>query len=122
MAQQQAKGKLGEDLAAEYLLQKGYTLLHRNWRNSRQEIDIIAQTGDILVFVEVKARSSSAFGAPQDFVDYKKEAHLEKASLAYLENSGHNGEIRFDIIAIQFNKKGKADIQHIEDAFFPYGD
>lgn len=112
-------GKTGEELACTYLKEKGYTILHQNWRNKRQEIDIIALHQNTLVFVEVKTRTGTAFGQPQDFVDQHKEEQLEKASLAYIEAEQYQGEIRFDIIGIQIHPNGKTHLQHIEDAFFP---
>ena len=120
MSTHNTTGKTGEALAATYLKEKGYEILHQNWRNSRQEIDIIARHQQLLIFIEVKTISSTAFGAPENFVDYQKEKHLEKASLAYIEEEDYRGEIRFDIISVLFDKHMQAAIQHIEDAFFPY--
>ncbi len=119
MSAHNSTGKEGELLAADYLRQKGYEILHQNWRSSRQEIDIIAHYQNILVFVEVKTRSGTAFGNPESFVDERKENYLEKASLAYIEATNYLGEIRFDIVGILFTKNEHPNIQHIEDAFFP---
>lgn len=112
-------GKRGEDIAKEYLEGKGYHIVKLNWKHSRAEIDLIAIHDGVLVFVEVKTRSSLDYGNPEDFVDWKKEQHLEYAALAFIEMQGHVGEIRFDVVAIDFETKNKYNINHIEDAFWP---
>lgn len=119
MAIQQALGILGENIAAEYLQNKNYRILQRNWRYKRVEIDIIASIPETLVFVEVKTRHGNRFGEPENFVDHHKEKNLEKVAEAYLEHSHYEGEIRFDIIAITFYNQTQFEIHHIEDAFFP---
>jgi putative endonuclease len=118
VAHQQDIGNQGERLAVEYLQHKGYTILATNWRYKRAEIDIIAQTGSIRVFVEVKARSSSNFGPPDLAVNPKKEALLTSAAHEYLGQLAYEGEIRFDVISILLEQNKMAQIQHIEDAFF----
>ncbi len=85
----------------------------------RAEIDLIAFKEEKLIFLEVKTRSSVTFGEPEDFVSWKKEQQLEFASLQYIERHQHQGEIRFDIIAIVFENKKLYKINHIEDAFWP---
>ena len=112
-------GKRGEDIAKEYLENKGYHLLKLNWKHSRAEIDLIVKHENTLVFLEVKTRSSLNFGNPEDFVDWKKEQQMEFAALGFIEMSNHEGEIRFDVIAIDFEDKNKYNINHIEDAFWP---
>ena len=118
MAHQQDIGNQGERLAVEYLQHKGYAILATNWRYKRAEVDIIAQTGAIRVFVEVKARSSSHFGPPDLAVNPKKEALLTSAAHAYLEQLAYEGEIRFDVITVLLEQNKMAQIKHIEDAFF----
>ena len=120
MAHQHEIGKQGERLAIEYLQHKGYTILATNWRYQRAEVDIVAQTGAIRVFVEVKTRSSSYFGPPDLAVNPKKEALLTSAAHAYLEQQVYDGEIRFDVITVLLQPNKMAQIKHIEDAFF-YG-
>ena len=119
MAQHNDLGFKGEAIAKQYLEQLGYEILDENWHYNKAEIDIIAFDVDQLVFVEVKARSSTDFGEPEDFVDDAKQHHLERASAAYIEQVDWNGEIRFDIIAINFIKHREPVIKHIKDAFFP---
>lgn len=112
-------GRRGEEIAKDYLENKGYHIVKLNWKHARAEIDLIVKDEGVLVFVEVKTRSSLNFGDPEDFVDWKKEQHLEFAALAFIESFGHIGEIRFDVIAIDFESKNKYNINHIEDAFWP---
>ncbi|PTT01044.1 YraN family protein [Pedobacter sp. HMWF019] len=112
-------GKYGEELARNYLENKGYRILEKNWVYGRAEIDLIAFWEGQIIFVEVKTRRSAEHGEPEDFVDWKKEKQLEFASLEYIERKNHQGEIRFDIIAIVFENKELYTINHIEDAFWP---
>lgn len=119
MAAHNELGKRGENIAKAYLENSGYGILNMNWKYGRAEIDLIASQGDKLVFVEVKTRSSRDYGEPEDFVSHKKEKQLEWASSAYIDQRNHQGEIRFDIIAIVFENKDLYKINHIEDAFWP---
>lgn len=119
MARQQTIGKLGEDTAATYLLNLGYAILERNWRFSKAEIDIIAKDQNILIFVEVKAKSYTYFGDPEDSISIYKENLIFDAATQYMQTIGHDWEIRFDIISIIFDKDKKPTITHFKDAFFP---
>ena len=119
MAKHNELGQEGERLARELLEQKDYRILLTNWRHGRAELDIIAQTGSTLVFVEVKTRTSDAFGQPDEFVSPKKEILLAGAACAYMEQVNFQGEIRFDIISVLLPTHGRQQIRHIEDAFFP---
>ncbi|KYG83314.1 endonuclease [Roseivirga echinicomitans] len=113
----QSFGKKGEDLAVSLLQKKGYQVLHRNFRYKKSEIDIICSKAGLLVFVEVKSRSSKAFGSPETFVSKNQEQSILKASEAYVMDEDWHGDIRFDIIAIY--KKGEIEeIEHFEDAFY----
>ena len=111
-----ALGKKGEDMALQYLLKKGYTLLEKNWRFHHKEVDIIATDGHDLVFVEVKTRSSEWFGAPEEAVDDKKQRYLMAAAEAYVRNRDIDSQIRFDVVSIMM-KQGYQSIDHIVDAF-----
>lgn len=119
MATHNDLGKRGEEIAAAYLQNAGYRILNTNWRCARSEIDVIADLNGTIVFVEVKTRTSVDYGYPEEFVNYKKEKQLEFASSTYIEMKNHQGEIRFDIIAIVFENKDLYKINHIEDAFWP---
>lgn len=112
-------GRFGESIAREFLEEKGYRILNQNWTYGRAEIDLIAFHDDKIIFVEVKTRSSTDFGEPEDFVNHKKERQLEFASLEYIERQQFQGEIRFDVIAIVIINKKNFKINHIEDAFWP---
>lgn len=112
-------GLRGEQLARTYLEEKGYRIIVANWRHGRGEIDLIANFQETLIFVEVKTRSSSAFGQPDEFVGPKKEQMLAQAAGVYMEQVRYQGEIRFDIIAVLLPPKGNPSIRHIQDAFFP---
>mgnify|MGYP001347023106 CR=1 FL=1 len=109
-------GKIGEGLAADYLIRKGYTILERNWRFQKAEIDIIAQNAEIVASIEVKTRSTNEFGNPQDFVNHKKIKLLVMAMNQYIIQKEIDAEVRFDIIAITKNKTD-FNILHLEDAF-----
>ena len=109
-------GKAGEDAAADYLEEKGYTILDRNWRNNRLELDIIATKGDIIAFVEVKTRKNTDFREPHEAVDWKKIRHIVVAADAYIKLHAIDLKIRFDIIDV-VGDVGQFQITQIEDAF-----
>lgn len=109
-------GKKGELLAVNYLIKLGYTILHTNWRFRRFEVDIIAQMGQELVFVEVKTRNNTSCGMPYESVDDRKRELLLQAAEAFLEESGLELEVRFDIISILINNNNY-QIEHIPSAF-----
>ena len=119
MAKHNEFGKQGEELAAQFLMEKGYEILERNWRNRHKEIDIIAKDGEELVIVEVKTRKSDDYGEPDLAVTKAKQTKLIYAANAYIFNHGLDCNTRFDIISIVF-KDGKPVIDHIEDAFLPH--
>jgi len=119
MAEHLKTGKKGEDLAIKFLKEKGYALLENNWRFRRSEVDIIAKDGKILVFIEVKTRSSNYFGEPASFVSNRKKTLLQDAATAYMQQINHTWEIRFDIIGILIRPTSEIELKHFEDAFFP---
>ena len=119
MAEHNDLGKIGEELAVNYLIEKGYEILERNWRNKHKEIDIIAKDGGTLVIVEVKTRQSDGFGEPDMAVTRQKQMRLVYAANAYVFRNRLDLDIRFDIISIVFNQ-GNPKIDHIEDAFLPH--
>lgn len=118
MAEHNELGKRGENLACSYLKEKGYSILQTNWRRGKLEIDIIALDGDELVFVEVKTRTSSLFGEPEDAVTPQKRRHLVQAANAYVIKSGYDKGSRFDVISILI-EDNHCSIHHIPDAFYP---
>ena len=119
MADHNVLGKLGEELAVEFLQKNGYAILETNWTFQKAEIDIIAQKENILAIVEVKTRSSLDFGLPQDFVKPKKIQLLVKAVNEYVISKDLDIQVRFDIIAV--HKEGQSfAIEHLVDAFFHF--
>lgn len=116
MAQHNDLGKLGEQFAMDYLLQNGYTILEKNWRYLKAEVDVIALKDGILAVVEVKTRSSDYFGAPEDFVNQKKIDLLITAINEYVITQNLEVEVRFDIISL-LKKEKSFHLEHIKDAF-----
>ena len=111
-------GKLGEKLAAVYLLKNGYEILAQNYYFDKAEIDIIAKKcEDSLVLIEVKTRNSDFFGDPQEFVTPSKIKLLVKAADEYIISNDLDMEVRFDIIAVIKNKTIEK-IEHFENAFY----
>jgi putative endonuclease len=119
MAEHNELGKLGEELAVEFLRKNGYEILETNWTFQKAEIDIIAQKENTLAVVEVKTRSSLEFGLPQDFVKPKKIQLLVKAINEYVVSKDLDIEVRFDIIAVHKENKSFA-IEHLKDAFYHF--
>mgnify|MGYP006192974199 CR=1 FL=1 len=119
MAQHNELGKLGEELAVDFLQQNGYEILETNWTFQKAEVDIIAQKENTLAIVEVKTRSTIDFGLPQDFVKPKKIQLLVKAVNEYVVQNELDMEVRFDIIAIHI-EGNQLNIEHLEDAFFHF--
>jgi len=119
MAEHNDLGKLGEELAVEFLQKNGYEILETNWTFQKAEVDIIAQKENTLAIVEVKTRSSLEFGLPQDFVKPKKIQLLVKAVNEYVISNNLDVAVRFDIIAV--HKEGPSfAIEHLVDAFYHF--
>ncbi len=114
MAAHNELGKLGEDMAAKYLLDNGFRIVCRNWHYGRKEVDIIAMDADVLVFVEVKTRVREM--SPNDLISYNKVRYLEEAAEVYIRDSKHCGDARFDIVKVT-KKRGEYEIVHIPAAF-----
>ena len=115
MAAHNELGKWGEDLAADYLQRKGYTIIERDWKSGRRDLDIVAKNGDVIVFVEVKTRCNSLYGQPEEAVDYRKLQSLQQAINHYIKFRHISQEVRFDIISIVGTIGSEPDIQHIQD-------
>lgn len=112
-------GRKGEELALEILKNKGLTILDRNWRSGRTELDIIASDQKFLIICEVKARSTDYFGSPDEAVDARKINAIAEAGAAYQEEKNLDLEFRFDIINIIFKNDIAIHIDHLEGAFYP---
>lgn len=110
-------GRQGEDIAAQYLQGQGYRLLQRNFRSRCGEIDIICADKQTIIFVEVKTRTSSKFGSPEESITRTKQQHIYKAAFTFMEGYPHHfKDIRFDAIGI-YIEDGKPRINHIMGAF-----
>lgn len=118
MASHNELGNLGEKIAANFLEEKGYSILEKNWRYGRQEVDLIARDKNFIVIVEVKTRSTNIFGEPEESVDLVKQRYLINAADGYMQQLAFEAEVRFDIISI-IKSGTKHKIKHIEDAFIP---
>lgn len=117
MAQHNELGRRGEKLAETYLLENNYRIIQRNWSHEKNEIDIIASRDEFIVFVEVKTRSSSYWGSPEEAVTDTKIKRIVAAADYYLNKNNIDMPARFDVIAVLI-QKNTIDIEHIEDAFF----
>ena len=114
------RGQKAEDIAAKTLQKKGYKILERNFSSRFGEIDIIAQKGEYLVFVEVKFRKNEAFGGGMAAVDFHKQARIRKTAAIYLQKLTEQPCVRFDVVtltgSLEFRQKLEIDI--IENAFY----
>ena len=119
MAQHLELGRRGEEMAVAHLQQQGYEIIGRNWICRKAEVDIIARYHSQLIFVEVKTCTGNRYGEPEDFVDARKQKLLAAAANEYIYQVKHEGEIRFDIVAILFNARKAFTLTHIKDAFWP---
>ncbi len=117
MAEHNDFGNLAEDLAVSFLVEKGYKILLRNFRYQRAEIDIIASFAGQIIIVEVKARGTDLFLAPEDAVTKSKIKSIVTAADQYMKQNESNHEVRFDIITVLPDESRKLKITHLEDAF-----
>ena len=117
MAEHNEFGNLAEELAATFLEKKGYKILLKNYRYQKGEIDIIAEFGQDIIIVEVKARGSDLFMEPQEAVTKTKIKSLVMVADYFMKDNNLDKEVRFDIIAVLPDAKGKLQITHLEDAF-----
>ena len=117
MAAHNDLGNWGEDQAAEFLAAKGFEIIEKSYRKSHSEIDLIVRKDKILIFVEVKTRSSIGFGMPEEFVNVTKARLIMRAAEHYIFDKDWMFDIRFDIVSILILPNGKPEIYHIEDAF-----
>lgn len=119
MNESQTLGQKGESLAAAFLEEKGYRIRHRNWKAGKNEIDIIAENHDYVVFTEVKTRTAEYLGEVRDLVSSEKQRIITYVAGSYLKRFEITKEGRFDIIIV-VAKGDRLEIeQHIEHAFYP---
>jgi putative endonuclease len=116
MIHKQLLGQNGEQWAVDFLINKGYSIIERNFRYKKAEIDIIAQKDKLLIFVEVKTRTNLQFGEPEEAVSRNKIRVILMGAESYIRKTDWHHDIRFDIIAI--HSQSQPQILHIEDAFY----
>jgi putative endonuclease len=112
-------GRRGEQLAKEYMEGLGYEIIDENWVYGKAEVDLIAYKNKTIIFIEVKTRTGTGFGLPEDFVDNRKQKLLAAAADEYIYLMNHQGNARFDIISVLFSNSDQYNLKHIEDAFWP---
>lgn len=118
MAAKDALGRRGEEIAARHLIAKGLTIIERNWRCARGEIDIIAREGDVLVFAEVKTRSSTRYGHPLEAITAVKLGRLRQLAALWCEaHPGHWRRIRIDAVAVLAPRDASVTVEHLVGVF-----
>jgi putative endonuclease len=118
MSEAQTLGKTGEEAAAAFLRAGGYTILFRNWKWGKNEIDIIAEKDDVIAFVEVKTRSENPLDDPRNTITGDKRRAIIFAADGYIRRYNSDKEARFDLIIIT-GKGDQQKVEHIEGAFYP---
>lgn len=118
MATHNDTGKLGEQLAAEYFEKAGYTIVEKNWRYHRAEIDLIALLDKMLVFVEVKTRSGSLWKSPEESINLRKRKLLFEAADAFMQSFPDDFSARFDVFTVVV-ENNQHKISHYPDALNP---
>lgn len=118
MAAKDALGRRGEELATAFLVDAGYTILDRNWRCGQGEIDVVAFDGSETAFIEVKTRTSVAFGHPLEAITTLKLARLRRLAAAWCAaHPGNHDRIRIDAISVIAPKFGPPEIEHLKRVF-----
>ena len=112
-------GKIGEEIAASYLITKGFRILERNWYWDHKEIDIIAQQGEEIVIVEVKTREGDYYEEPWEAVSNQKIRNIIEVTDAWLIKNDIDLETRFDVISIIFTDDVTYELTHYPGAFIP---
>lgn len=110
-----ATGIRGEEIATEYLRQRGYLICNRNWRSGRYEIDIVATKYGITHIIEVRTRKAGAIVSPEKSISESKTNSLRRAAAAYLKQNNIRGEVEFALIAIEIFPDDSYDIRFIDN-------
>lgn len=110
-------GKLGEELACTYFEQRGYSILHKNWRHKNKEVDIIASQNNILHFIEVKAVTTLKYGHPEEKVNANKIKYLIDASAEFLFQNPEWQRIQFDVLSVTMLPGEEVKYFLIEDVY-----
>jgi len=101
-------GNVGEEIATRELTRRGYAVRERNWRCPEGELDMVAEQGEMLVFVEVRTRRGDRFGTPEESITLAKRAHLIAAAQAYLQaHSLQDRDWRIDVVAVEMSAQGQ---------------
>ena len=111
-------GDRGEEIAARWLQARGWTLLARNFRMGRKEIDLVARRGEVVAFVEVKTRAGRGYGHPLEAITWKKRREIRQVAQAWMDRFGRAGDVyRFDAVAVLVEGGGEPVVEHVEDAW-----
>ena len=111
-------GDRGERLAAEHLERAGWTIVERNFRLGRKEIDLVARRGEVVAFVEVKTRAGLGYGHPLEAITWRKRREIRQVATAWIGRHGRPGDLyRFDAVAVQVRAGGSPELEHVEDAW-----
>lgn len=113
----QRLGEQGEQVAERWLRQRGWTILDRRWRSGRRDLDLVATQGDVVAFVEVKARRRNDFGGPVEAVGWRKQRELQRSATCWIDRHGAAGQVyRFDVIGVWVTP-ATVRVRHVADAF-----
>ncbi|WP_417016185.1 YraN family protein [Alistipes sp.] len=110
-------GRAGEEAVAEYLRHEGYSILARNWRHGRDELDVVALRGEILHIVEVKTRHAGSLTPPEAAATRRKFRALTRAAASYIRLTHWTGDVQFDVAAVEMAADGSMHIEWIESAW-----
>jgi putative endonuclease len=118
MAKHNLIGTNGEQIAADFLENKGYRILCKNWRAGKKEIDIVADDKGVLVIADIKTRSSYDFAFPEEMVDKRKQQNLKAAAAVYADENRQYRDIRYDVVSILMEAGSPKEIVHFQEAFY----
>ena len=114
------RGVAGEEAAKRYLQSLGWLILAHRYRLGRVEVDLVVRKGSVVAFVEVKTRRGVAFGSPLEAVTWNKKREIVRVARGWMDRFGLPGDVyRFDVVGVIMQSSGKAEIEHVEDAFRP---
>jgi putative endonuclease len=112
------RGRSFEEIAVGHLVRSGWTVLDRNIRFGRREIDLVMRRGTTVAFVEVKGRGGTGYGHPLEAITVRKRAEIEKVATWWVARNGTDGqEYRFDAVAVLKRADGRCSVEHVEDAW-----
>jgi putative endonuclease len=118
MARTHDLGRRGEDIAARFLAHRGWTVLARNFRLSRREVDLVVRRGRVVAFVEVKTRAGRACGHPLEAIGPGKRREIQAVAAAWVDRHGRPGDTyRFDAVAVTCRHGSPPEIEHVPDAW-----